>query len=149
MKVLKCLIVNHTKKEDYSSEVRFYVTKEDEVAKGDVFSVWAHGRLAYAKVQKVFAKYEYLKSENNGVALEDLPVAMNRVDFQSYNVFKAVAAKTKRLTACLQERLEDGKKTRAVSDALKELKGEAKADAQALIDALKALEENPESALED
>lgn len=149
MKVLKCLIVNHTKKEDYSSEVRFYVTKEDEVAKGDVFSVWAHGRLAYAKVQKVFAKYEYLKSENNGVALEDLPVAMNRVDFHSYNVFKAVAAKTKRLTACLQERLEDGKKTRAVSDALKELKGEAKADAQALIDALKALEENPESALED
>lgn len=149
MKVLKCLIVNHTKKEDYSSEVRFYVTKEDEVAKGDVFSVWAHGRLAYAKVQKVFAKYEYLKSENNGVALEDLPVAMNRVDFHSYNVFKAVAAKTKRLTACLQERLEDGKKTRAVSDALKELKGEAKADAQALIDALKALEENPELALED
>lgn len=149
MKVLKCLIVNHTKKEDYSSEVRFYVTKEDEVAKGDVFSVWAHGRLAYAKVQKVFAKYEYLKSENNGVALEDLPVAMNRVDTHSYNVFKAVAAKTKRLTACLQERLEDGKKTRAVSDALKELKGEAKADAQALIDALKALEENPESALED
>lgn len=149
MKVLKCLIVNHTKKEDYSSEVRFYVTKEDEVAKGDVFSVWAHGRLAYAKVQKVFAKYEYLKSENNGVALEDLPVAMNRVDFHSYSVFKAVAAKTKRLTACLQERLEDGKKTRAVSDALKELKGEAKADAQALIDALKALEENPESALED
>ena len=114
-----------------------------------MFSVWAHGRLAYAKVQKVFAKYEYLKSENNGVALEDLPVAMNRVDFHSYNVFKAVAAKTKRLTACLQERLEDGKKTRAVSDALKELKGEAKADAQALIDALKALEENPELALED
>lgn len=149
MKVLKCLIVDHTKKEDYSSEVRFYATNLDEVAKGDIFSVWAHGRLAYAKVQKVFAKYEYLKSENNGVALEDIPVAMNRIDTKSYNIFKAVAAKTKRLTACLQERLEDGKKNRALADALKELKGEAKADAQALIDALKALEENPETALED
>lgn len=149
MKVLKCLIVDHTKKEDYSSEVRFYTTNLDEVAKGDIFSVWAHGRLAYAKVQKVFAKYEYLKSENNGVALEDIPVAMNRIDTKSYNIFKAVAAKTKRLTACLQERLEDGKKNRALADALKELKGEAKADAQALINALKALEENPETALED
>lgn len=149
MKVLKCIIVNHTKKEDLGNEVRFYVTKEDTVAKGDIFSVWAHGRLAYAKVQKVFAKYEYLKSENNGVALEDIPQAMNRIDTRSYNVFKAVAAQTKRLTTCLQERLEDGKKNRALADALKELKGESKADAQALIDALKALEENPESALED
>ena len=149
MKVLKCLIVNHTKKEDLSDEVRFYVTKEDEVAKGDIFAVWAHGRLAYAKVQKVFAKYEYLKAENNGTALEDIPQAMNRIDFRSYNIFKAMAAKTKRLTACLQERLEDGKKNRSLADALKELKGEAKADAQALLDAIKSLEENPEAALED
>ena len=149
MFVLKTVLVNHTKKEDANAEVRYYVTQEKEVAKGDIFSVWAHGRLAYAKVQKVFAKYEYLKAENNGIALEDLPVTMNRIDTRSYNVFKAVMAKTKRLTACLQERLEEGKKARTFADAFKELKGEAKADAQALMDAMKALDENPESALED
>lgn len=149
MKVLKCVLVNHTKKESDDAEVRFYATQLDEVAKGDIFSVWAHGKLAYAKVKKVYARYEYLASENNGVSLEDLPQAMNRIDFKSYNIFKAVAAKTKRLTAVLQERLLDGRKEKELADAMANLKGQTKVDVKAILDDLKALEANPESALDN
>lgn len=149
MKVLKGVLVSHTKKENDDAESRFYTTQLDEVAKGDIFAVWAHGKLAFFKVKKVFAKYEYLKSENGGVALEDVPVAMNRIDFKSYNIFKAVAAKTKRLTSALHERICEGTKSREIADALAGLKGEAKADAKALMDALKELETNPESALDN
>lgn len=149
MLVMKGILVQHTKKENEDAEVRFYTTNVEEVLKGDIFAVWAHGKLAFFKVQKVFAKYEYLKAENGGVALEDVPMAMTRIDTKSYNVFKIVAAKTKRLTAALQERIEEGRKGRAFADALAELKGEKKAEAKALMDAIKALEENPESALED
>lgn len=149
MKVLKGILVSHTKKENADAETRFYVTQEDEVAKGDIFAVWAHGKLTYFKVKKVFAKYEYLRSENGGVELEDVPQALNRIDFKSYNILKAVAAKTKRLTAALQERIVDGKKARELADDLAGLKGEAKADAKALVDALKELEANPESALDE
>lgn len=149
MKVLKGILVNHTKKECDEAESRFYATQLDEVAKGDIFAVWAHGKLAFFKVKKVYAKYEYLSSENDGVALADLPVAMNRIDFHSYNVFKAVAAKTKRLTACLQERIVEGKKSRDLADIMATLKGEAKADVKAIVDAMKALETDPESALDE
>lgn len=149
MLVMKGILVQHTKKENDNAEVRFYKTELAEVAKSDIFAVWAHGKLAFFKVQKVFAKYEYLKAENGGVALEDVPMAMTRIDTKSYNLFKIVGAKTKRLTAALQERIEEGRKGRALADALTELKGEKKAEAKALLDALKVLEENPESALED
>lgn len=149
MKVLKTVLVNHTKKESDDAEVRFYATQLDEVAKGDIFSVWAHGKLAYAKVKKVYARYEYLASENNGVSLDDLPQAMNRIDFKSYNIFKAVAAKTKRLTAVLQERLLDGRKEKELADAMANLKGQTKVDVKAILDDLKALEANPESALDN
>lgn len=149
MKVLKCLLVDHTKKEDCSDEIRFFVTELDEVAKGDIFSVWAHGRLAYAKVKQVYAKYEYLASENNGIAREDLPVAMNRIDFKSYNIFKKMGAKMKRLEACLQERLVDGKKKQTVAEAMKGLKGEAKAEVEAILKNIANLEADPESVLAD
>lgn len=149
MKVLKCVLVDHTKKVPECAETRFYVTEMDEVAKGDIFSVWAHGRLAYAKVQKVFAKYEYLSSDNNGVAREDLPVALNRIDFKSYNIFKKVQAKMKRLEACLEERLVDAKKGKTVDEAMKGLKGEAKAEVEAILKGIAELKVNPEAAVEN
>lgn len=149
MKVLKTVLVNHTKKESDDAEVRFYVTQLDEVCKGDIFAVWAHGKLAYAKVKKVYARYEYLASENNGVALDDVPQAMNRIDFKSYNIFKAVAAKTKRLTAILQERLLDGRKEKELADAMAGLRGQTKIDVKAICDELKAIEADPESALDN
>lgn len=148
MKVLKTILVDHTKKEPEFAEVRFYVTDLDEVTKGDIFAVWAHGRLAYAKVKKVFAKYEYLASDNDGIAREDLPWALNRIDLTSYNVFKAATAKMKRLQACLQERIVDGKAEKTIAEAMKGLKGEAKKEVEAILKDIATLEANPESALE-
>lgn len=149
MKVLKCIMVDHTKKEPANPETRFYVTELDEVCKGDIFSVWAHGKLAYAKVKKVFAKYEYLSSDNGGVAREDLPVALNRIDFKSYNVFKKVTAKMKRLEACLQERIVDGRNEKTVAEAIKELKGEAKKEVAEILKQIEAIKADPEAVLED
>lgn len=149
MKVLKCVLVDHSKKESENAEVRFFVTELDEVAKGDIFAVWAHGKLAYAKVKKVFAKYEYLSSDNNGIAREDLPVALNRIDFKSYNVFKKVQAKLKRLQACLEERIVDGKKEKTIAEAMKGLKGEAKAEVEAILKNIATIESNPESVLDE
>lgn len=149
MKVLKCMLVDHTKKTPEYPETRFYTTELDEVAKGDIFSVWAHGKLAYAKVVKVFAKYEYLASDNNGVAREDLLPVLGRIDFKSYNVVKKVQAKLKRLTACLQERIVDGKGEKDIAEAVKGLKGEAKAEVGAILADIDALKANPESVLDD
>lgn len=149
MKVLKCVLVDHSKKTPECPETRFYTTELDEVAKGDIFSVWAHGRLAYAKVVKVFAKYEYLASDNNGVAREDLLPVLGRIDFKSYNVVKKVQAKLKRLTACLQERIVDGKGEKDIAEAMKSLKGEAKAEVGAILADIDALKANPESVLDD
>lgn len=149
MKVLKCILVDHSKKEPADAEVRFFVTELDEVAKGDIFSVWAHGKLTYAKVKKVFAKYEYLSSDNDGIAREDLPVALNRIDFKSYNVFKKVTAKMKRLQACLEERIIDGKNEKTIAEAVKGLKGEAKKEVEAILKDIATIEANPEAVLED
>ena len=149
MKVLKCILVDHSKKESENAEVRFYTTELDEVAKGDIFSVWAHGKLTYAKVKKVFAKYEYLASDNNGVAREDLQPVLNRVDFKSYNVLKKVAAKMKRLQACLEERIIDGKNEKTIAEAVKGLKGEAKEEVAAILKEIEAIKANPDSVLDD
>lgn len=147
MKVLKGILVDHTKKENECAETRFYTTKEDEVAKDDIFSVWAHGRLAYFKVKKVFAKYEYLASENGGTAIEDVIPVLSKLDTKSYNVFKFVLKKTKRLTACLEERAIDGKKKRELANTIATLKGSAKAEVKSIMDDLKALDEDPEAVM--
>lgn len=149
MKVLKGILVTHTKEEPSDKEVRFYATQEDEVATGDIFSVWAHSKLAYFKVKKVYASYEYIKAENEGIELLDLPQTVGYIDVRGYNIFKAVAAKTKRLTSALHERIDEAKKSKDLTEVITSIRGKKKADITALVDALKTLETDPESALED
>lgn len=149
MKVLKVVLVNHTKNVAEGAEERFYRTNLDEVAKDDIFACWAHGKLAFGKVRKVYAKYEYLKSENAGVELDEVPFALDRIDFKSYNIAKAVAAKAKRLTSALKERVEEFKEKKTIKDILTGSKGAIREDVDAILADMEALKSNPESALED
>ena len=149
MKVLNGVLVNHTKKVDSDAEERFYLTADDSVMKGDIFSVWAHGRLAYFKVMNVMEKYEYLKAENDFVELENIPFALTKVDFEAYNVNKAYVAKRARIVACLKERVAESGLDSDLDAKVKGLKGDAKKDADALVAALKALDADPKTALED
>ena len=149
MKVLKGILVDHTNKESLDSETRFYKTTVDTVEKNDVFVVWAHGRLGFFKVRKVFETFEYLTSENGGVDLEDVPLTLNKVNNEEYKLAKAVLQKEKRIKQCIKERIaeaeidvevEEGikKSTPAIKEAIKELQNQ-----------LKMLKEHPETALED
>ena len=140
MKVLNGVLVNHTKKVDCDAEERFYLTADDSVKKGDIFSVWAHGRLAYFKVMNVMEKYEYLKAENDFVELENIPFALTKIDFEAYNVNKAYVAKRARIVACLKERVAESGLDSDLDAKVKGLKGDAKKDADALVAALKALD---------
>lgn len=149
MKVLNGVLVNHTKKVFDDAEERFYLTADDSVKKGDIFSVWAHGRLAYFKVMNVMEKYEYLKAENDFVELENIPFALTKVDFEAYNVNKAYVAKRARIVACLKERVAESGLDSDLDAQVKGLKGDAKKDADALVAALKALDADPKTALED
>lgn len=149
MKVLNGVLVDHTKKVSVDAEERFYLTTDDSVKKGDIFSVWAHGRLAYFKVMKVMEKYEYLKAENDFVELENIPFALTKVDFEAYNVNKAYVAKRARIVACLKERVAESGLDSDLDTKVKGLKGDAKKDADALVAALKALDADPKTALED
>ena len=149
MKVLNGVLVDHTKKVFDDAEERFYLTADDSVKKGDIFSVWAHGRLAYFKVMKVMEKYEYLKAENDFVELENIPFALTKVDFEAYNVNKAYVAKRARIVACLKERVAESGLDSDLDAKVKGLKGDAKKDADALVAALKALDADPKTALED
>ena len=149
MKVLNGVLVNHTKKVDCDAEERFYLTADDSVKKGDIFSVWAHGRLAYFKVMNVMEKYEYLKAENDFVELENIPFALTKIDFEAYNVNKAYVAKRARIIACLKERVAESVLDSDLDAKVKGLKGDAKKDADALVAALKALDADPKIALED
>ena len=149
MKVLNGVLVNHTKKVDSDAEERFYLTADDSVKKGDIFSVWAHGRLAYFKVMNVMEKYEYLKAENDFVELENIPFALTKIDFEAYNVNKAYVAKRARIVACLKERVAESGLDSDLDAKVKGLKGDAKKDADALVAALKALDADPKTALED
>lgn len=149
MKVLNGVLVDHTKKVDCDAEERFYLTTDDSVKKGDIFSVWAHGRLAYFKVTKVMEKYEYLKAENDFVELENIPFALTKIDFEAYNVNKAYVAKRARIVACLKERVAESGLDSDLDAQVKGLKGDAKKDADALVAALKALDADPKTALED
>lgn len=149
MKVLNGVLVNHTKKVFDDAEERFYLTVDDSVKKGDIFSVWAHGRLAYFKVMNVMEKYEYLKAENDFVELENIPFALTKIDFEAYNVNKAYVAKRARIIACLKERVAESGLDSDLDAKVKGLKGEAKKDADALVAALKALDADPKTALED
>lgn len=149
MKVLNGVLVNHTKKVADDAEERFYLTTDDSVKKGDIFSVWAHGRLAYFKVMNVMEKYEYLKAENDFVELENIPFALTKIDFEAYNVNKAYVAKRARIVACLKERVAESGLDSDLDAKVKGLKGDAKKDADALVAALKALDADPKTALED
>lgn len=149
MKVLNGVLVDHTKKVGCDAEERFYLTADDSVKKGDIFSVWAHGRLAYFKVMNVMEKYEYLKAENDFVELENIPFALTKVDFEAYNVNKAYVAKRARIVACLKERVAESGLDSDLDAKVKGLKGDAKKDADALVAALKALDADPKTALED
>lgn len=149
MKVLNGVLVNHTKKVGCDAEERFYLTTDDSVKKGDIFSVWAYGRLAYFKVMKVMEKYEYLKAENDFVELENIPFALTKIDFEAYNVNKAYVAKRARIIACLKERVAESGLDSDLDTKVKGLKGDAKKDADALVAALKALDADPKTALED
>ena len=147
MKVLKGIIVNHTIKEDLTDEVRFYTTNDDTIAKGDIVSVWAHGRLNFLKVKNVLDTFEYLSAENDGIALEDVPVAMNKVDTTSYATHKAYLSKKKRIEACIKERIAEGAFIKMANDAMKAVSADKKAEIKALQAQLSALEADPSSAL--
>ena len=150
MKVMKGILVNHTVKTPDCAEQRFYTTTVEDVKKDDVFAVWAHGKLAYFKVKAVMETYEYLPSENAGVKLEDVSVALNRIDFKAYTVSKKVLEKTKRIRACIAERLAEAKESQQIAELIKTADTtERKAEIKALQDQLKALAENAESVLED
>lgn len=129
-------------------EARVY-TFNGDVAKGDIFSVWAHSKLAYFKVSKVINKYEYVSTDNGGVALSDLKPAIQKVDLSGYRLAKAFTAKIRGYMAALHERLDEAKAKGDVENIIKSLKGEKKADVQALVDAIEALKADPSSALED
>ena len=149
MKIMKGILVDHSKKVNPDAETRFYKTTLDDVAVDDVFSVWAHGRLTYFKVKTVLDTFECLPAENCGTALEDVSIALNKVDFKAYNVTKAALAKTKRIKACIAERIAEGKAKKELDDLIKATTGDEKESIKALMAQLKALSDNPESALED
>lgn len=148
MKVLKGLIVNHTIKEDLTDEVRFYTTNDDTIAKGDIVSVWAHGRLSYMKVKSVLDTFEYLSAENGYVELDDVPLALNKVDTTSYNINKAYLAKKKRIEACIAERIKEGEYNNRIDSAIKGVSADKKAEIKALQGQLAALDADPSSALD-
>lgn len=141
-------LITKTGKNAVDGEARVY-TFNGDVAKGDVFSVWAHSELAYFKVKKVINKYEYVSSDNNGVALSDLKPVIQKIDFKSYNLAKKFTAKMRGYLAALHERCEEAKAKGDIESVIKSLKGEKKADVQALVDAIEALKANPESVFED
>lgn len=149
MKVLKGTLVNHTVKNDLDNEVRFYKTTNDDVKSGDIFVVWAHGRLGFLKVAKVFDTFEYLASENGDTELEDVSLAMNKVNTEEYQINKAFLAKKKRLEACINERIAESSYDNIVAEGIKKVSAEKKAEIKALKDKLDALIENPASALVD
>ena len=149
MKVLKGLIVNHTVKEDLTDEVRFYKTTDDSIVKGDIVSVWAHGRLSFLKVKKVLDTFEYLSAENGGVSLEDVSLALNKVDTESYKINKAYMAKKKRIEACIKERIAESSFKRMADESIKGVSADKKAEIKALQAQLEALDADPSSALED
>ena len=141
MKVLKGVLTDHTVKSDLPKEVRFYVTTETEPKVGDIFSVWAHSRLAYFKVTDVFEKFEYLKAENGGVDFEHLPLTLTRIDVEAYKATKEKRAKKDRLMACLKERIAESERDNAINKLVSEATGSSKAEIKALKDQIKALDE--------
>lgn len=149
MKVLKGTLVNHTTKEDLDGEARFYKTTNDEIVKGDVMVVWAHGRLGFLKVKSVLDTFEYLSAENGGIELEDVSLALNKVDTTEYKINKAFLAKKKRIEACIKERIAEGTFNKAIDEGIKAVSAEKKAEIKSLQDKLKALIADPTTALED
>ena len=132
IKVLYGYIVEHSKKDPTTRDNRVFLTNDDAV-KGDIFCVWANDKLKYFKVSKVQQKFEYVKADNGGVSLSDLRYVIQKLDLKSYNVLKAFGAK----------------RTKAdTTNLIKSLKGESKADVEALVAAIEALKANPESALD-
>lgn len=146
IKVLYGYIVEHSKKDPATKDNRVFLTNEDAV-KGDIFCVWANDKLKYFKVAKVQQKYEYVKADNNGVSLSDLRYVIQKLDTKNYNVLKAFGAKTKGLLAALNERVEEARTKADTTNLIKSLKGESKADVEALVAAIEALKADPESAL--
>lgn len=149
MKVLKGTLVNHTVKDDLDGEIRFYKTTNDSIVKGDVMVVWAHGRLGFLKVKQVLETFEYLSAENCGTELEDVSLALNKVETTEYKVNKAFLAKKKRIEACIQERIAEGTFNKVVDEGIKNVSADKKAEIKALQDQLKALIAEPATALED
>lgn len=149
MKVIKGILVNHTVKEDLTDEVRFYQTADDSIVKGDVVVVWAHGRLAFLKVKSVLDTFEYLSAENDGIELENVSLAMTKIDTTAYKVNKAFLAKKHRLEACINERIAEGAYDTMVAEGIKKVSAEKKAEIKALKEKLDAMIADPASALED
>lgn len=149
MKVLKGTLVNHTVKDDLDSEVRFYKTTDDSVVKGDVVVVWAHGRLGFLKVKSVLETFEYLASENGYTELEDVNLALNKVNTEEYKINKAFLLKKKRIEACIAERLAEETAKADLDDGIKKATGAKKDEIKALKAQLDALIANPKTALED
>lgn len=149
MKVIKGILVNHTTKEDLDGEVRFYQTTDDSIVKGDVVVVWAHGRLSFLKVKNVLDTFEYLAAENDGIELENVSLAMTKVDTTAYKVNKAFLAKKHRLEACINERIAEGAYDNMVAEGIKKVSADKKAEIKALKDKLDTLIADPATALED
>lgn len=149
MKVLKGTLVNHTVKNDLDGEVRFYKTTDDSIVKGDIVAVWAHGRLGFLKVSKTLETFEYLSAENNDIELDDVSLALNKIDTTEYNINKAFLAKKKRIEACINERIAEGAVNRMADAAIKSVSADKKAEIKALQAQLTALIADPKTALDD
>ena len=140
MKVLKGVLTDHTVSNGLPKETRFYVTTVEDVKAGDIFSVWAHSKLAYFKVTDIYEKFEYLKAENGGVDFEHLPLTLNRVDLDSYKATKEKRAKKDRLIACLKERIAESERDNSINKLIAEATGSSKTEIKALKDQIKALD---------
>ena len=140
MKALKGVLTDHTVSNSLPKETRFYMTTVDDVKAGDIFSVWAHSKLAYFKVTDIYEKFEYLKAENGGVDFEHLPLTLNRVDLDAYKATKEKRAKKDRLVACLKERIAESDRNNAIDELISKATGTAKAEIKALKDQIRALD---------
>lgn len=123
-KVLKGILVNHTKKEVAGAEVRFY-THEGDVEVGDIFTVYAHSQLCNFKVKEIMETAEYLSCENRGTPLSKVMPVLDvkdngSLDMDRYKTTKEALAFVDRQKMILAERLADAERAKAVKDAVKE-----------------------------
>lgn len=114
-----------------------------DVKVGDLYTVYHSGRLAIMQVDAIIPRWEYSNERYGAGDFDTMSTVISKVDLDAHKAGKDARNKIRDIKAAVNEILEKFEEDKAIRDAINGLDKDNAKQLKDMLDAVKALEENP------